>query len=42
MGFGEVNENADAPYPLALLRARRDRQRRRAAENGQQFPPFRW
>src|SRR5262249_21528583 len=33
MGFGEVNENADAPYPLARLRARGERQRgRRAAK----------
>jgi hypothetical protein len=33
MGFGEVNEHADAPHPLALLRARRERPRsRRAAE----------
>src|SRR5262249_6401717 len=33
------HEHADAPHPLGLLPARRDRPRRRAAEYGQQFPP---
>src|SRR6516162_10869523 len=35
-----VHQHADAPHPLALLRARRERPRgRRPAECGQQFPP---
>src|SRR5262249_31887695 len=33
------HEHADPPHPLALLRARRERPRRRAAEGDQQFPP---
>jgi len=30
----EIHEHADAPHPLALLRARRKRPRRRAAATG--------
>jgi len=36
---GRVHEHADTPYPLALLRARRERPRNRAADCSQQFPP---
>src|SRR5215831_17123618 len=39
IGLGIPHEDADAPHPLALLRARRERPRCRAAECGQQFPP---
>src|SRR6516225_6672125 len=35
----QIDEHADAPHALALLRPRRERPRRRAAECGQQFPP---
>src|SRR6516164_1014401 len=34
-----VHEHADASHALALLRARRERPRRRAAKCDQQFPP---
>src|SRR5262249_46857228 len=38
--LGVWHEHADASHPLALLRAHRERpRRRRAAECGQQFPP---
>jgi len=41
VGFGEVNEHADAPHPLALLRARRKRPcSRRAAEQREELAPF--
>src|SRR5262245_47583536 len=37
---GETREHADAPHPLALLRARRERpRRRRAAEKRDEFAP---
>src|SRR5262249_57797226 len=36
---GLGHEPPDAPPPLALLRARRERPRDRPAESGQQFPP---
>ena len=37
---GEVHEHADAPHPLALLRARRERPGcRRAAERTKKFSP---
>src|SRR5262249_32403988 len=37
---GIAHQHPDAPHPVGLLRARRERPRsRRAAECGQQFPP---
>ena len=37
---GRGHEHADAPHPLALLRARRERPRcRRATKNTEKFPP---
>ena len=36
---GRVHEHADAPHPLALLRARRQRPRRRAAEQRDELAP---
>ena len=37
---GRGHEHADAPHPLGLLRARRERPRsRRATENTEKFPP---
>src|SRR5262245_65140895 len=37
---GEVHEHADAPYPLALLRARRKRPHGRATEQRDELAPF--
>src|SRR5262249_32955820 len=38
--LGIAHQHPDAPHPVGLLRARRERPRsRRAAECGQQFPP---
>src|SRR5262249_23724268 len=34
----QIHEHADAPHPLALLRARRERPRRRAAEQRAELP----
>src|SRR5262249_10503085 len=34
-----IHEHADAPHPLALLRTRRDRPRRRAAEQSDELAP---
>jgi hypothetical protein len=31
---------SDAPHPVRLLRARRERPRHRAAENGDEIAPF--
>src|SRR5262249_49071123 len=36
------NQDCDPSQSLALLRARRERPRRRAADCGQQFPAVRW
>src|SRR5215472_506374 len=36
---GDIREHADAPRAFELLRPRRERPRRCAAECGQQFPP---
>ncbi len=36
----QVHEHADAPHPLALLRPRRERPRRRAAEQRDELAPF--
>jgi hypothetical protein len=36
---GRAHEHPDAPHSLALLRARRERPRRRAAEQGDEIPP---
>ena len=38
--FGQVREHADAPNALALLRPRRHRPRRRAAEQGDELASF--
>jgi hypothetical protein len=35
-------EHADAPHPLALLRARRERPRHRAAKPCDELPPLHW
>ena len=35
----EVHQHADAPHPLALLRARRERPRGRAAEQSDELAP---
>jgi hypothetical protein len=37
--FVARHEHADAPYAVALLRARRERPRRRAAESSDDFAP---
>src|SRR5262249_58409312 len=37
--FVEPHEHADAPYAVALLRPRRERPRRRAAEPSDEFAP---
>jgi hypothetical protein len=37
--FVARHEHADAPHAVALLRARRERPRRRAAERCDEFPP---
>jgi hypothetical protein len=41
MGFGEVNEHADAAHPLGLLRPRRERPRegRAAEQRDEKAPP---
>ena len=36
---GHAHEHADAPHPLTLLRPRRERPRRRAAEQRDELPP---
>src|SRR5215472_17346484 len=37
---GDGHKHADAPHPLALLRARRERPRRCAAEQRHELAPF--
>src|SRR5262249_11945669 len=39
IALGQIQENADPPNALALLRARRQRPRRRAAEQRDEFAP---
>jgi hypothetical protein len=38
--FVEPDEHADAPHAVALLRARRERPRRRVAKEGDEFAPW--
>jgi hypothetical protein len=40
IALGNAHEHADAPRPLALLRVGRERPRRRAAEQRDEFAPF--
>src|SRR6516165_5463176 len=40
IGRSRAHEHADAPHPLALLRARRERPRRRAAEQRYKLAPL--
>src|SRR5262249_49484184 len=39
IGLGKGREKTDTPHPLGLLRARRQRPRRRAAEERYELPP---
>ena len=39
VALGIPHQRADPPHPLALLRARRERPRRRAAEQGDELAP---
>src|SRR5262249_15035180 len=40
IGFNGSEQHTDAPHPLGLLRARRERPRRRAAEQRDEVAPF--
>ena len=43
IALGNLNEHADAPHPLALLRPRREWPRdRRASEERDEFSPVQW
>ena len=39
IALGKIRQHANPPHALTLLRAHRERPRRRTAERGYQFPP---